>query len=54
MRDENFVCYTIGLQILIFHLDWIANPAEQDWYMLFSMVCSEKTNALVSKYSERG
>jgi len=30
MRNEHLVCYTIGLQILIFLLGWIANPAEQN------------------------
>ena len=29
MRNEHLVYYSIGLQILIFHNSWIANPAEQ-------------------------
>ena len=30
MRNEHLVYYSIGLQILIFHNSWIANPAEQE------------------------
>ena len=29
MRNKHLVYYSIGLQILIFHNSWIANPAEQ-------------------------
>lgn len=29
MRDKHLVGYVIGLQILIFGLSWIVNPAEQ-------------------------